>query len=88
MLRRFVDRHGVTITFASDGNIQWSVWRKSSGMLLKTFDQITRLPSSFDIMDFTKLEKLFTLEGLQSGGVEEDLGCRGRRRHHDQVIDN
>lgn len=33
-------------------------------MLLKTFDQIDGLPSSFDVVDFTKLEKLFTLKRM------------------------
>ena len=56
-------------------------------MLLETFDQINGLPGSFDVVDFTKLEKLFTLKGMQGGGIEEDLGCRGRRRHHDRMID-
>jgi len=56
-------------------------------MLLKTFDQIETLPSSFDVMDFTKLEKLFTLKGMQGRGVEEDFGRRGRRGHHDRMID-
>jgi hypothetical protein len=63
-LRRFVKRHGIAVIFASDGNIQRRVGRKSSGMLLKTFDQIDVLPSSFDVMDFTKLEKLFTLKRM------------------------
>ena len=33
-------------------------------MLLKTFDQIDGLPCGFDVMNFTKLEKLFTLQGM------------------------
>ena len=36
-------------------------------MLLKTFDQIEGLPSRFDVMNFTKLEKLFTLKGMLGG---------------------
>ena len=56
-------------------------------MLLKTFDQIDTLPGGFDVVDFTKLEKLFTLKGTEGRGVEEDLGCRGRRGHHGRMID-
>jgi hypothetical protein len=63
-LRRFVDRHGIAVIFASDGNIQRRVGRESSGMVLKTLDQIDTLPSGFDVMDFTKLEKLVTLKGM------------------------
>lgn len=82
-LWRFVDRHAIAVIFASDGNIQWRVLRKSSGVLLQTFDQISGLPSSFDVVNFTKLEKLLTLKRMEGGRVEEDLGCRGRRGHHD-----
>jgi len=62
-LWRFVDGHEIAVNFASDGNIQRGVGRKSSGMVFKTFDQIDILPSRFDVMDFTKLEKLFALKG-------------------------
>lgn len=55
-------------------------------MLLQAFDQIGALSSSFDVMDSTKLEKLFTLKGTQGRGVEEDLGRRGRCRHCDRMV--
>ena len=61
---RFVDGDGITVIFASDSNIQRRIGRKGSGVLLKTFDQIDTLSSGFNVMDFTKLEKLFTLERM------------------------
>lgn len=63
-LGRFVDGDGITVILASDSNIQRRVGREGSGMLLKTFDQIDTLPSGFDVVDFTKLEKLFTLKRM------------------------
>ena len=63
-LRRFFEGHGIAVIFASDSNIQRCVGREGSGMLLETFDQIDTFPSGFDIMDFTKLEKLFTLKRM------------------------
>lgn len=56
-------------------------------MLFEALDQIEGLPSRFNIVDFTKLEKLVTLQRMEGRGVEEDLGGRGRRRHHDRMID-
>lgn len=56
-------------------------------MLFEALDQIEILPSGFYVMDFTKLEKLVTLKRMEGRGVEEDLGCRGRRRHHDGMFD-
>jgi hypothetical protein len=63
-LRRFLDRHGIAVIFASDGDVQRGVRREGGGMLLETFDQIGRLPSRFDVVNFTELEKLLTLERM------------------------
>ena len=84
-LRGIVKGHEIAVILASDGNIQRRVGRESSGMLLKTLDQIDALPSSLDVVNFTKLEELFTLQRMEGRGVEEDLGCRGRHGHHDRM---